>query len=54
MTDDITATFTIEEFGLLKDALERLHFFVFEEVRGRAWGLILKVNALLPSPRFSS
>ena len=54
MSDDITATFTIEEFRLLKDALERLHFFGGEEVRARAWGLILKVNTLLPSLGFSS
>ena len=54
MNDDITATFTIEEFELVKKALERLHFFGGEQVREQAWGLILKVNAMLPLPRFSS
>ena len=54
MNDDITATFTIEEFELVKKALERLHFFGGEQVREQAWGLILKLNALLPSLRFSS
>jgi len=54
MKTDITATFTAEEFVLLKDGIERLHFFGGEEVREQAWELILKLNALLPSPGFSS
>lgn len=54
MTDDITATFTVEEFGLLKEALERLHFFGGEHVRERIGELILKVNTLLPPPGLSS
>ena len=52
MSDDITATFTNEEFLLLKDSLERLHFFGGEQVREKAWALILKLNTLLPSPSF--
>ena len=50
MSDDITATFTVEEFGLLKEGLESLRFYGGEQVRERSWGLILKVSALLPKP----
>ena len=50
MADDITATFTIREFTLLRDALERLHFFSGEQIREQAKPLLVKVNALLPLP----
>ena len=53
MTDDITATFTIQEFLLLKEALERLHFFGGKQVREQAEELMQKVNGHLPSPGFS-
>jgi hypothetical protein len=53
MTDDIAATFTTEELGLLKEALDRLHFFSGELVREQAWELMLKVNTLLPKPGLS-
>jgi len=53
MNTDITATFTAEEFELLQHGLERLHFFGGTQVRKQAWGLIRKLNALLPSPGFS-
>ncbi len=52
MTDDITATFTVEEFVLVKNGLERLHFFGGKEVRERIWPFV-KLNALLPSPGYS-
>jgi hypothetical protein len=48
MADKITATFTIEEFRLLKEGLERLHFFGGKLIRDQAWELIKKVDALLP------
>ena len=53
MKDNITATFTTEEFVLLQQALERFHFLGGEQVREQASKLILKLNALLPSPGFS-
>ena len=53
MNSEITVTFTTDEFALLKDALERLHFLGGEQVRKPAWELIRKLNALLPSPGFS-
>jgi hypothetical protein len=54
MTDDVTATFTIEECGLLKEGLERLHFFGGKLVRAQAWELIKKLDALSPPLKFSS
>jgi len=53
MNAGITATFTVEEFVLVQEALERLHFFGGKQVRSQASGLILKLNALLASPEFS-
>jgi len=50
MTDDITATFTIKEFTLVKEGLESLHFYGGEQVREQAWELMLKVSTLLPKP----
>ena len=53
MTDDITATFTIREFMLLRDALERHKFFSGEQISEQAKPLLRKVNALLPLPGLS-
>jgi hypothetical protein len=47
MTDDITATFTTEEFRLLKEGLESLRFYGGEQVREQAWEIILEISALL-------
>jgi hypothetical protein len=54
MTDDITATFTIEEFGLLREGLDRLHFFGGKLVRAEAWELIKKIDTLQPRSEFVS
>jgi len=48
MTDDITATFTVEELVLFKGGLEKLRFQGDEQDRERVWVLIKKVDGLLP------
>ena len=50
MTKEISATFTIDELGLLKESLDRLHFFGGELVRAQAWELIKKIDTLLAPP----
>ena len=52
MTDDITATFTVEELVLFKGGLEKLRFQGGEQDRERVWVLIKKVDALLPPEGF--